>query len=76
MRQAAAIVVAGLVGYLAAATRNWVWCPGWLKEFVLGAVHCTATVTSFEAAIPPADTETGTLPAGVADRIRAQASPP
>jgi hypothetical protein len=36
MYQAAAIVIALLGGYLFAATRNWVWCPDWLKRFVLG----------------------------------------
>ena len=36
MDQAIAVVIALLVGYLFAATTTWVWCPGWLKRFVLG----------------------------------------
>jgi hypothetical protein len=32
--QAVAIVIAFLVGYLYAASRNWVWCPGWLMRLV------------------------------------------
>jgi hypothetical protein len=36
MYQTVAIVIALLVGYLYAATRNVVWRPGWLKKFVLG----------------------------------------
>ncbi len=33
--KAAALIGAILAGYLCAATRNWVWCPGWLKSYVL-----------------------------------------
>ena len=35
MEQLVAVVIALLVGYLFAATRNWVWCPNWLKKLVL-----------------------------------------
>jgi hypothetical protein len=35
MEQAVAIVLALLFGYLCAATQNLVWCPDWLKRFVL-----------------------------------------
>jgi hypothetical protein len=36
MGKALGIIVALLFGYFFAATRNWVWIPGWLKRFVLG----------------------------------------
>jgi hypothetical protein len=36
MKHVLAIVVAVAVGYLAAATRTWVWCPDRLRRFVLG----------------------------------------
>jgi len=32
--KAIALAIALLVGYLFAATQNWVWYPGWLKRFV------------------------------------------
>jgi hypothetical protein len=36
MREAMAMAAALLAGYLYAATRNRVWCPGRLRKFVLG----------------------------------------
>jgi hypothetical protein len=33
--QAFAIVIAFLLVYLYAASRNWVWCPGWLLRLVM-----------------------------------------
>ena len=33
--EAIALVISLLVGYLYAATRNWVWYPKWLMRFVL-----------------------------------------
>jgi hypothetical protein len=35
MGRAVGIIVALVFGYFYAATRNWVWIPGWLKRFVL-----------------------------------------
>jgi hypothetical protein len=43
MYQAIAVVIALLVGYVYAATRNGVWHPGWLKRFVLGEKKPTHT---------------------------------
>jgi len=34
MTKAVGLTAAVLIGYLYAATRNWVWYPEWLKRFV------------------------------------------
>ena len=34
MLEAIAFAIALLLGYVFAATRNWVWYPNWLKRFV------------------------------------------
>jgi hypothetical protein len=34
--KAIALAIAVLCGYFYAATRSFVWCPEWLKRFVVG----------------------------------------